>query len=161
MPYHKIDKDDIDKFLSKIAPNPDNNLDACWFWLGGNHDKDGEDYGAFYAKKTQFKAHTLSYYLFKGEIPEGMVVRHTCDVKACVNPRHLVLGTQSDNLQDALKRERLPNHKLNSEAVKVIKWMKKYRDYYGLTNKLARLYKVNRKAIHKIASGKTWKHIKV
>jgi len=36
MPYHKIDKDDIDKFLSKIAPNKDNDLDDCWFWLDGN-----------------------------------------------------------------------------------------------------------------------------
>lgn len=52
-------------------------------------------------------AHRLSYQIFKGVIPAGMIVRHTCDRRACVNPDHLVLGTHGDNTQDKVERGRV------------------------------------------------------
>ncbi len=152
----KISKKFIDTFLNKLPVKLDKN--ECWPWLGGCT---GSKYGALWFNNKQYKAHQVSYLIFNGEIPKGLLVRHTCDNPSCVNPKHLIIGTQSDNLLDALKRERLPNHSLNEECVKVIKWMLKYQNYYGLSNKLAYLHRVNRKAIYKIGAGITWKHIQV
>lgn len=69
---------------------------GCWEWLGGRtHD----NYGKFWMDKTM-KAHKVSFLLYKGEVPQGMVVMHICDNPPCVNPDHLRLGTQLDNIRD-------------------------------------------------------------
>ena len=50
-------------------------------------------------------AHRYVYQLLKGEIPSGQVVRHTCDNKLCINPDHLILGTQQENVNDYMERQ--------------------------------------------------------
>ena len=45
------------------------------------------------------------YQMFKGEIPSGLVIRHTCDNKKCINPDHLILGTYKENTQDYMERQ--------------------------------------------------------
>lgn len=72
-------------------------LNECWIWIGST--KNG--YGQFttYKNKNNY-AHRMSYVLFKGEIPEGLLVRHKCHNKLCVNPEHLLLGTHQDNMDD-------------------------------------------------------------
>ena len=144
------------KFNSCLPNKKDRNPAECWPWFGG---VSTDGYGVIWWNNKQWRAHVISYTLYKGEIPKGSVVRHTCDNPCCVNPNHLLLGTQADNIQDALKRGRLPNHKLNEEAVKVIRWMLIYAYEHKLDSKLASLYKVNRKAIYKIKSWQTWKHV--
>lgn len=129
----------------------------CWPWMMSN----GSFYGQLYFKGKNYYTHRLSYTIFKGEIPEGLIIRHTCDNPCCVNPRHLILGTKSDNTLDALKRNRLPNHSLTEQDVIYIKTKIKEGIYYGLMNELAFKFNVNRKAIYKIKAGITWKHIKV
>lgn len=59
-----------------------------------------------HGKKKQYAAHRLSFELTYGPIPEGLLVRHKCDVKHCCNPYHLELGTQKDNMRD--RKERRP-----------------------------------------------------
>ena len=74
--------------------------DTCWLWTGCV-DKDG--YGVSNINKRKLAAHRASYILFIGEIPKGMYVLHTCNNPTCVNPNHLRLGTQKDNVQDQIK----------------------------------------------------------
>jgi hypothetical protein len=82
---------------------------ACWLWHAGKYP---HGYGmvnlgrkADGRQHTEY-AHRVAYVLAKGDIPNGQVVMHTCDVRACVNPDHLVLGTQTDNIRDAVDKGR-------------------------------------------------------
>lgn len=75
----------------------------CWVWTGG---KTIAGYGSCYMNGEYEKAHRVSYRLNKGPIPEDMIVMHTCDNPSCVNPVHLKIGTQKDNMQDMIKKGR-------------------------------------------------------
>lgn len=70
---------------------------GCWIWTAGS-DKDG--YGTFWKDGTTKRAHRVSYELHKTKIPEDMLVCHKCDTPSCVNPDHLFVGTNSDNMKD-------------------------------------------------------------
>ena len=93
-----------DKFHEKYIPEPNS---GCWLWLGSLT----KGYGKMGIRvernvyRTAY-AHQVSYMLHKGEIPDGLSVCHTCDTPICVNPDHLWLGTQEDNLQDMKKKDR-------------------------------------------------------
>ena len=84
--------------------------DGCWLWMGGKdkpwNDKMTSGYGRFSAHLKQVGAHRVSWELTNGPIPEGLEVLHHCDNPPCVRPAHLFLGTQSDNLFDAVKKGR-------------------------------------------------------
>jgi hypothetical protein len=77
---------------------------GCWLWTG-HVNRAG--YGVIDRGGRKLGAHRVSYEMNKGQIPHGLVVRHTCDVPSCVNPDHLLIGTQADNIQDAVKRNRI------------------------------------------------------
>jgi hypothetical protein len=76
---------------------------GCWIWEGA---KDAHGYGLFSLGDKNARAHRIAYRLTKGAIPEGMVIRHTCDNTSCVRPEHLLLGTQLDNIADRNERGR-------------------------------------------------------
>jgi len=77
---------------------------GCLLWTGSVM---GAGYGQFvlerdeYGHQEHLGAHRVAYVLAKGDIPQGFVVRHTCDTPPCVEPDHLILGVQADNIQDA------------------------------------------------------------
>ncbi len=76
----------------------------CWIWTGARY---ALGYGAFGPKGTgAMGAHRYSWILAHGEIPTGMLVLHKCDVRCCVNPDHLFLGTQKDNIADMIAKGR-------------------------------------------------------
>ncbi len=78
----------------------------CWPWLRTKH---SNGYGVIGRKKPRimtFYAHRLAYEFVHGIIPDGLVVRHSCDNPPCCNPAHLSLGTKSDNARDAVARGR-------------------------------------------------------
>lgn len=112
-----------DRFLTYV-----NKTEGCWIWVGGTTKnrkprKPSENkhiYGQFYWKeigRNSIAAHRASYLLFVGKIPEGLLVRHSCDNGLCVNPEHLELGTHKDNMKDMIERGRSAKGERNSHAL--------------------------------------------
>lgn len=155
-----------EKFLQKVEKT-----ESCWLWIGNKRNKNRDSYGvmSFLGKKVD--THRIAYILFKGSIPDGMYVCHTCDVKLCVNPDHLWLGTQQQNMQDAKKKGRLvipegrrftdgnkPLNRVQSEEQ--VKQMK-----IALKNmtiaQVAKQFKVKESFVKDLSSGRTYKNIAV
>ncbi|WP_377801390.1 HNH endonuclease signature motif containing protein [Bosea eneae] len=89
------------KFWLKVRKAKSPN--GCWLWAG-KRDQDG--YGRVRYHGVETPAHRKAYELKCGEIPAGMVVRHSCDNPPCVNPAHLSVGTVADNSADMMSRGR-------------------------------------------------------
>lgn len=79
---------------------------GCWLWLGSI---DGEGYGRATFRGKSDGAHRVSYTAFREAIPAGLLVCHSCDVRCCVNPDHLWVGTYADNNRDMLAKGRHGN----------------------------------------------------
>ena len=92
------------RFFDKIEKCPDT---GCWNWTGALRSKKRESYGALKYLGRTVDAHKVSWMIHNGEIPDGMYICHVCDNKKCVNPKHLFLGTHSDNMKDAMRKGRL------------------------------------------------------
>jgi hypothetical protein len=107
-------------------------------------------------------AHQYMYRLTKGSVPEGLVVRHTCDNPSCVNPEHLIVGTYKDNTQDAVARgrnafaERSGTAKLTSVEVRAIRAL--YSCGCGFTQtQLGKAFGVTQANISLIVRGDHWR----
>lgn len=133
-------------------------LSGCWLWMKPL-DRDG--YGRVCVDGKNQRVHRVSYRLYKGDIPNGMIVCHECDTPACINPEHLFLGTHLDNVRDKITKGRdvdqkgtnNPHSKLTEADVIVIRQSSK------LQRELAKEHGVVRSTISAIISRKTWSHI--
>lgn len=81
--------------------------DGCWVW---NRNNKCAYYGVFLLEGVHVHAHRVSWMIYCSDIPKGMVICHKCDNRRCINPSHLFVGTQRDNLLDAKSKGRLRNH---------------------------------------------------
>ena len=88
-----------ERFWSKVEKG-----DGCWLWRGaiGSHGR----YGQFNVVNRSRPSHRVAWELVNGPIPAGLYVLHRCDVGLCVNPAHLFLGTQKDNMADMMAKGR-------------------------------------------------------
>jgi len=133
----------------------------CWLWTAGL--KDG--YGQFNPhSRRPITAHRQSWILAHGSIPAGACVLHHCDVRACVNPDHLFLGTRPDNSADMVAKgrsnigEQHPLSKLTDDSVRAIREM--YSEPGGMTQQfIADYYGISRSAVGLIVTRKRWPHV--
>jgi hypothetical protein len=93
----------LERFGSKVVPVES----GCHEWRSTLH-RDG--YGKFWFEGGQIPAHRMAYLLYRGEVPEGSWVLHTCDNRKCVNPDHLYLGDAKQNTKDRIERFPRWNH---------------------------------------------------
>ena len=131
-----------------------NKTPTCWTWQGA---LTSSGYGALSVKAKMQSAHRLAWFLAHGPIPPDMFVLHKCDHPSCVNPDHLFLGTQADNVQDARKKGKYANPKnrvrgdghgkvkLTIAAVEEIRreYQQHSRVKYGVRTKLAKKFGVH------------------
>lgn len=138
----------------------------CWLWVGGTYHRQG--YGEIWiaGRNTQL-AHRIAYELTYGSIPKDLKVLHKCDNPPCVNPSHLFLGTQADNVRDCISKGRavFPSPglgTLNANAVLTQTDVNQIRDKYKtgqyLQKELAREYGMSRQHISAIILGTVWKN---
>jgi Autographiviridae endonuclease len=132
---------------------------SCWIWTGQIQ---CSGYGTMGYRKKKVLSHRLSYLLFNGSIPDGMYVCHKCDNKKCVNPEHLWLGKQMDNLRDMVikdrhvRGERAFFSKLSNKDVLEIRYL--FNDLKSFS-KISKKFNVGSRCIKNIILRKTWKHI--
>lgn len=140
---------------SKYVPCP---MSGCWLWVGCSMANGYGRIGAGSPNPATILAHRAAYEAYVGPIPDGMQVCHRCDVRACINPAHLFLGTGSDNMQDMQRKgrgqrgENVKFAKLSPADIKAIR----NNDHLPAA-RLAREYGVSTEHVIRILRRKTWK----
>lgn len=134
--------------------------DECWMWTGAT-DKDG--YGTHRIGNKQ-RSNQVAYLLMEGEIPEGLLICHTCDKPGCCNPTHLFAGTPMDNMRDkvAKKRQYIAVSELSPWAKLKVDQVLEIRRLHSCgetQRKIATQFGVGFKAINKIVHRQRWKNI--
>lgn len=159
----------------KLLSNINKSRSGCWEWTKSLY-RDG--YGRIYnpdTKKSE-RAHRISYTVFVGSIPEKLMVCHKCDNPKCINPDHLFLGTNQENIQDSVRKGRW-NHgkrfkkgesnennrgtkhhcsKLTEDDVRFIRKNYKPRDSEFGQKALAKMFNIDKSVISRIINRKVW-----
>ncbi len=156
-----------ERFFAKVEKT-----ESCWLWTAA---KNVWGYGVFWFEGKNLPAH---HFLVRAKKPSHLLALHTCDQPACVNPSHILFGTQKDNMHDMHKKgranpkpgwqgmmrlrvtsrgEQHPKHKLTEEQVRLIRAQK---NRVGLMAELARHYGLSHQGMTNVYRGKSWKFVK-
>lgn len=165
MPTRTTEKNIRQRFWSKVDKR---GPDDCWEWQGGlTNPQRGEGYGRFrYLNGQTMHATHVALLLSDIEIPEGMKVLHHCDNPHCVNPKHLYIGTQQDNIDDMRSRGRdnfaspgvsNPASKVTPDLVREIR--AKYATGRYSQEKLGKMYGLHQAHVSRIIRRTSWQHI--
>lgn len=138
---------------------------TCWLWIGKAKHYFG--YGIIqgwnkYGKKSAQVAHRVSYEIHNGKIPKGKSILHICDNPPCVNPNHLKVGTQIENLLDCKKKGRVPKGekhwscRLSEDQVLAIRELSQSK----VSNaEIMKVFNLKRQNLESIIDRRTWTHI--
>lgn len=150
---------DINRFWKYVVKT-----DKCWLWKGCLQQK---GYGTIMIGDERHSVHRFSWTLHKGKIPKGLFVCHHCDIPNCVNPEHLFLGDNGDNMRDASKKGRLArnpasyrgerNHrtKLTEVIVREIRSLNKIMSHKNIGEKFG----LSTSGVKHIIHGRCWGHV--
>lgn len=147
-----------ERFLKFAEPEP---MSGCWLWTGH---VDGKGYGRFQIRSYESEhAHRAAWEIFRGEVPPGLHVLHRCDVKCCVNPYHLFVGTNRDNVDDKVRKGRAKllacrgsrhgRSKLTEQQIHEIRASRK------TPTELGKIYGVSRGTIWSVRTRRFWTHV--
>ena len=144
----------VERFWKRV-----NKTETCWLWTGALN---SSGYGSIRDYYREVRVHRYSYELHYGPIPNGMFVCHHCDNPACVNPDHLFLGTNLDNVKDKINKNR------SESTVGILNGRAKLTPLHVMVIREAALLGYPQKDIGKyfkiknissIITRKTWNHI--
>jgi hypothetical protein len=150
-----------ERFARKIEYDPNG---GCWLWSGAHHARTG--YGSFQEGghgSAGVGAHCYSYRLHKGPIPAGLEILHSCDVRLCVNPDHLSVGTHLQNMQDMHAKRRAtrkprpakaPRRKLSDDAIRQIRAQREV-----TAREMADRFGITTRTVWQVRSGDRWAQI--
>ena len=143
------------RFWSKV-----NKTNTCWLWTGA---KNPYGYGYIYIGKRpdrfRAQAHRISYEFVHPDFDKSLCVLHKCDVRNCVNPDHLFLGTRTENSKDKVQKNRQAKgiksnmSNLTDEDILTI------RAQEGTNKQIAHMFKVDPSLISRIKNVKIWRHV--
>lgn len=144
------------RFWSKVRKTA-----GCWIWTGSIT---GVGYGDIRLRSGLVSAHRASWLIANGgSVPRGRDICHRCDVRACVNPAHLFLGTRADNVHDCISKDRHARgsrngqSKLSEVQVRAIL----HRLSRGERQRvIAADFGIGREAVTKIKGGRRWRHVR-
>lgn len=158
-------------------------VDGCWIWNGA---KNRKGYGQIRIQNKLWIASRYFYTIYKGDIPEGFHILHKCDTPSCVNPKHLVAGTNQENVDDKMRKGRhwtfskthcSKGHELTPENTRIRKHdnsrscriceRSRCRTYYGKYKRTRRgkgvsggsesLHRVQSQKTSRVAAHESWK----
>jgi hypothetical protein len=145
------------RFMGYVTPEP---TSGCWLWTGHLN---ASGYGKFRLNGRQQKAHRAAYVLFVGPIPKKdghhvVCVCHRCDVRSCVNPAHLFLGTNAENSRDMAEKGRVRHGDGHVCAKLTAADVLSIRTATSVSNaELARRFGVSRSTASRARAGVSWR----
>jgi hypothetical protein len=150
--------DTVEQMFRHYMPDGPPDGKACWLWRGTIADT---GYGTFFHKGRRYGAHRVAYELFNGPIPAGQGIRHQCvGNRSCVNPAHLLTGTQAQNVADTVRQGRTPVGERNGQATLSKADMQRLRRAYERGNvsqtELGRQFGISQAQVSRIVTGRRW-----